>query len=1071
MTTTHYNKCKDAAQQYLSLGWSGKEPKGLTMNAIELLRHFGIELEREHFNRAGDELMAICPFHEEKQPSFSLNVERGVFYCFGCGESGNIYHLIEHVTGLSYKEIRKAIGEDEIPKYTLKELPKRELKTLSLAEIDALTLYTKISYRLLKGEACVDPTDRSVTIYTDYLKQRGISMEAVEYFMLGANRYSFLNLGKSPKHQVWLHDAIEIDHPQGKEIVAILKAFSLINRRGSDYWFRPAILIPYQYQGEVYWMNARHIPPWDDEIKYMGLRGIRRVHFFNEDALSEFEEVFCVEGEINCTSMWGKGCKNVVSFGSKHSLTDELIERLWGKHVILYMDTDRNDPEHKIRTEAMNKIQRVAKSVAYFEMKEGEDPASYLKDHSWHQFEEEIIPEFQTPDEPTEWQPHEIRPRLDKPIIISLADAQKRNKELFENLSTNLPAYSGQVILCNMAVGTIKTTCAIEGVNRAHVPSLIAVGQHNLANEYEARLDMPSLLHLYGRAHPDVGCEYHRLAMKLCNAGWSYYFKRNICVGKCKKAVTCIHYNQQEKARVSHTLLVTHAHVQLFDFLTNPYYGNDTRRFVIVDEMPELVREIAFTQKDIQDNIDILTTLKGRLSMGQSLFLESNECLDAYIAVFKQMDEAIQDKKEYSAGSIRFHPRELKAVLKAVKPNVGQDPLPRLLLSEMAYAVNNGLRFEYADKRGMPILRYVWRPKFHPQATVVFLSATTTKEYLENQLGRDINAFIGEQYYVQRNNLHVAQLVNLSGSRTRLENVTSGDPMSKGDEEFKRNMQIFLGMVFLKHQKQRIGILTSLGCNEDGTIKDQIIEALQPIASKAKRRLVAVSARDLEKGIEFLKMDVPVLHHGMLGTNLFSDIEVLIVLNAHYYNPYAIVEGVKTQFGVELKPKCFRKHQATFKTLSEEYTVSRWGYFDKEQPDNTEIVETFLSNNQRADMLQAEGRILRGEDLPRWIYRLHNVNITPYPTAVYRSWTTFLKKEFGYVNPKSVKGNVRKALEWIEKKAQQREFTTVELTEALGGYRHLWNYTLNRLSELGFIELSEVSRGQHDPGKWKLTKE
>ena len=1042
------------------------------MDTIDILRKFNIELEREHFNSAGDELMALCPFHEEKQPSFSLNVEKGVFYCFGCGESGNIYHLIEHVTGLSYEEIRKAIGEDEIPKYTPKDLPKRELKTLSLAEIDALTLYAQVSHRLLIGEACVDPTHESVMTYTDYLeKARGISKEAQEYFMLGANRYSFLNLGKSPKHQVWLHDAIEQDHPQGKEIVTILKALDLINRRGSDYWFRPAILIPYQYQGEIYWINARHIPPHDDKIKYLGMKGIKRTHFFNEDALSEFEEVFVVEGEFNAILMWDRGCRNVVSFGSKHSLTDELIERLWGKHVIYYEDTDRSDPEHKTRTQAMEKIQRVAKSVVYFEMKEGEDPASYLRDHSWHQFEEEIIPEFLYPDEPTEWQPHEIRPRLDKPIIISLADAQKRNKELFENLSTNLPAYSGQVILCNMSVGTIKTTSAIEGVNRARVPSLIAVGQHNLANEYETRLEVPSLIHLYGRAHPEVGCEYHRLAMKLCNAGWSYYFKRNICVGKCSKSATCIHYNQQEKARVSHTLLVTHAHVQLFDFLTNPYYGNDARRFVIVDEMPELVREIAFTQKDIQDNIDILTTLKGRLSLGQSLFIESNECLDTYIAVLEQMGEAIINKKEYSAGDIRFHPRELKAVLKSVRPNVGQDPLPRFLLSEMAYAVNNGLRFEYSEKKSIPVLRYTWRPKFHPQATIVFLSATTTKEYLENQLGREVNAVLGEQYYVQRENLHVAQLVNLSGSRTRLANVTSGDPVSDGDEEFRKNLELFLQMVFNQHPKQRIGILTSLGCNEDGAIKDQIITALQPIANKANRRLVAVSARDLEKEIEFLKMDVPVLHHGMLGTNLFSDIEVLIVLNAHYYNPYAIIAGIKTQFGIELNRKSFKKHQATFRTLEQEYTVSRWGYFDQEHPEYTEMVETFLENNQRADMIQAEGRILRGEDVPRWIYRLHNVNIPPFPNAVYRSWTTFLKSEFGYVNPKAVKGNVRKALNWIEENAQDKEFTLAELTEALGGYKHLWEYALNRLLELGIIEkVNEGSQGRGNVTTWKLTK-
>jgi hypothetical protein len=915
-------------------------------------------------------------------------------------------------------------------------------------------------------------------MYTDYLKQRGISMEAAEHFQLGANRYSFLNLNRPRRHQIWFWEAIEKDHPEGAEIVEHLKAINLVNRRFSDYWFRPAILIPYQYQGEVYWMNARHIPPYDDEIKYMGMKGIRRVHFFNEDALNEFDEVFVVEGEINAILMWDRDCKNVVSFGSKHSLTDELIERLWGKHVILYMDTDKSDPEHKKRTEAMDKIQRVAKSVVYFEMKEDEDPASFLQDHSWIEFEEQVIPEFQYPDEPTEWQPHEIRPRLDRPIVISLVDAQQKNKELFESLSMNLPAYSGQIILCNLGVGTAKTTSAIEGVNDAQVPSLVAIGQHNLANDYQANLNVPSLLHLYGRAHPEVGCDYVGLAIKLCNAGYSYYFKRNICAGKCRKSGTCIHYNQQEKAASAHTLLVTHAHLQLFDFLINPYYSNDARRFVVVDEAPELVRDIVFTQQDIEDNINILETLKGRVRMGQSLFLDDSSCIDIFTTAFRDMFSALQSKQDYAPEQTRvqrsipreskFSQRELKAVLKAVKPKTTKERLPRFLLSETAYAINNGLKFEHDERDGISTLRYTWRPKFHPQATVVFLSATTTKDYLENQLSQEVNAVVGEQYYIKRENLHVAQLMNLSGSRTRLVNSIKNEIES--GKEFRRNLETCLEMIFKKHREHRIVILTSLGCFEDSAIKDQIIKALQPIAEKANRCLAAVSARDLEKEPEFLKREVPVIHYGMLGTNLLANVDVLIALNAHYYSPQAIIEGIKTEYGIELNRKHFKKRQeATFQTLDEEYTVSRWSYYDPKYPEYTEIVETFLENNQRADIMQAEGRILRGEDVPRWIYRLHNVNITPYPNAVYRSWITFLRSEFGYVNPKTIKGNVKKALEWIENNAPNREFTVVELTEALGGYLHLWKKMLNRLLELGMIEKVSEGRSRVCPTTWKLT--
>ena len=1044
------------------------------MNAVEIIRMFGIELQKEWFNNAGDELMALCPFHDEKNRSFSLNVDSGVFYCFGCQHSGNVFHLVEHLTGLTQDQIRKTVKDttpENLPDFKLKPLTKRELKFLNDDEVEFLSTYSIFSHRFLQGKYCIDPTVESVTVYTDYLEQRGISMEAAEYFQLGANRYSYLNLGDTRREQIWLHEKMVTEFAeqgmmQPTRTREILKSLYLVNRRGSDYWFRPAILIPYQYQGEIYWLNGRHIPPWDDEIKYMGMRGIKRAHLFNEDALMDFEEIFVVEGEFNAILMWDRGCKNVVSFGSKHSLTDEMIEKLWGKHIILYMDADKNDPKHKTRTRAIEKIKRIAKSVVYFEMNENEDPADFLKNHSWNEFEDQVIPEFQYPDEPTEWQPHEIRPRLDKPIVISLAEAQKKNQELFENLSQNLPAYSGKIILCNLGVGTAKTTYAAGAVTDAQIQTLVAIGQHNLADDYKSMLEVPSFLHLYGRTHPKVDCEHIGMANKLCNAGYSYYFKRNYCITMCSKANECIHFNQQEKARVTHTLLVTHAHIQLFDFLTNSYYANDTRRFVIVDESPELVKEIIFSEQNIEDNLMILDVTMGQMAMGMGY----DECIVSFITVFKHMKHALKGKQDYHSGMEPFRSRDVKNVLKKVKPSLSSERLPRFMLPEMVYAVNNGLRFEYTTKGEIPVLRYTWRPRFSSQATVVFLSATTTQKYLENQLGQEVSVVVGEQFYVQRDNLHVAQLVNISGGRTRLTRVVNGEMQSEGDIGYLQNLELFLQMVLREHKERKILIVTSLGCNEDGAVKDKVIKALQPIAEKANRRLAAVSTRDLEGDIEFLQRDIPVIHYGMLGTNLFADFEVCIELNAHYYNPKAIIEGIKTEFGIELNPKHFKKHPAIFQTLEQEYNTSRWGYFDPKYPEYTEMVESFLENNQRADMIQAEGRILRGEDLQRWIYRLHNTNIAPYPNAVYRSWTTFLKKEFGYVNPKSIKGNVKKALEWIEEHAPDREFTVVEVTEALGGYRHLWKDTLHRLSGLGLIEKVSEGSGRGLPTTWKLTK-
>lgn len=66
--------------------------------------------------RSGKELTGLCPFHSEVNPSFFVNEERGVFYCFSCSAGGDLITFIEKAEGLGFKDALARLGVDGLPK-------------------------------------------------------------------------------------------------------------------------------------------------------------------------------------------------------------------------------------------------------------------------------------------------------------------------------------------------------------------------------------------------------------------------------------------------------------------------------------------------------------------------------------------------------------------------------------------------------------------------------------------------------------------------------------------------------------------------------------------------------------------------------------------------------------------------------------------------------------------------------------------------------------------------------------------------------------------------------------------
>ena len=91
-----------------------------TVNIVSLFNDFGVKLEKK-----GSNYMGCCPWHDDKTPSLSVDRTKGLYNCFGCGESGDVFNLVMKMKGLDFKEACNYLKQAdlEIPENTVKEKP------------------------------------------------------------------------------------------------------------------------------------------------------------------------------------------------------------------------------------------------------------------------------------------------------------------------------------------------------------------------------------------------------------------------------------------------------------------------------------------------------------------------------------------------------------------------------------------------------------------------------------------------------------------------------------------------------------------------------------------------------------------------------------------------------------------------------------------------------------------------------------------------------------------------------------------------------------------------------------
>jgi len=314
--------------------------------------------------KRGATYLGLCPFHQEKTPSFTVSAEKGLYYCFGCGEGGDVVRFVERVENLSFAEAIEQLGERFGVQVEYEDgagpdpqRRDREARLLLLLEKAAM-FYQRFLWESNSGRMA-----------REYLEKRGLEREICTAFRVGF----------SPPEWRGLHGRAAKEGFTDRELE---EAGLLVRQTGKTYdRFRGRLMFPLvDHRGRVVGFGGRTLT--DETPKYVNspegplyqkghlLYGLYQAR----KAIADADEVVVVEGYTDVLALAQAGVGNVVaSMGT--ALTDAqigLMMRFTG-NVTFMFDADRAGTEAVLRSGELARGHSLRPMVAA--LPAGRDPA------------------------------------------------------------------------------------------------------------------------------------------------------------------------------------------------------------------------------------------------------------------------------------------------------------------------------------------------------------------------------------------------------------------------------------------------------------------------------------------------------------------------------------------------------------------------------------------------------------------------------------------------------------------------------------------------------------------------
>ena len=327
--------------------------------------------------RKGSSYFGLCPFHNEKSPSFSVSPDKQMYYCFGCGAGGNVFTFIQEYENYSFPEAMKFLAERAgitLPEkeYSQEERRAQDLRTRILNVNKMAAKYYYYQLRTENGRQAME-----------YLKNRCLSDETIRSFGLGySNKYSndlYLYLKKQGVSDELLRESglMNVDERKGmydKFWNRVIFPIMDVNNRVIGFGGRV------MGDGKPKYLNSPETAVFDKSRNLYGLNVART---------ARKKSMLVCEGYMDVISMHQAGFKNsVASLGTALTTQHASLLKRYTDEVILTYDSDGAGIKAALRAIPMLKAAGISTRVLH--MNPYKDPDKFIKTLGPEAFQERM---------------------------------------------------------------------------------------------------------------------------------------------------------------------------------------------------------------------------------------------------------------------------------------------------------------------------------------------------------------------------------------------------------------------------------------------------------------------------------------------------------------------------------------------------------------------------------------------------------------------------------------------------------------------------------------------------------
>ena len=329
--------------------------------------------------RRGSNYQGLCPFHNEKTPSFSVSPAKQIFHCFGCGKGGNVFRFVMDIEGISFIE-----AAEKLAKRAGVKLPEKELTPAQRIAMEQRKRYQQINELATRYYHSVLMNSAMGQPYRDYLKQRQISEDTIVKFRLGATPAGWDNLYREMKKRgITDQELLDLG------LISQTKKGNYVDR------FRQRLMFPIcDEKGTVIAFGGRIIDKDASPQKYLNSpdtplfhksRNLYGLHL-SRAGIRNVDQAIIVEGYMDVISCHQHGITNAVApLGT--AFTPEQGKLLMRNTYQVGISFDGDAAGVKATMRCLDILSDLGCNARVIQIPDNADPDEYLKKYGKEAFE------------------------------------------------------------------------------------------------------------------------------------------------------------------------------------------------------------------------------------------------------------------------------------------------------------------------------------------------------------------------------------------------------------------------------------------------------------------------------------------------------------------------------------------------------------------------------------------------------------------------------------------------------------------------------------------------------------